>query len=75
MFLIFSQTGLPMGFYLTRRETGHARWAGLGAELAFCLWSTVYMSSSCLHDVFVLISRVSHILSWGLSKIKLGICE
>ena len=30
MFLIFPQTGLPMGFYLTKRETGHARWAGLG---------------------------------------------
>ena len=32
-----------------------ARWAGLGAGLAFCVWSTLYMSSSCLHDVFVLI--------------------
>ena len=32
-----------------------ARWAGLGADLAFCVWSTLYMSSSCLHDVFVFI--------------------
>ena len=39
------------------------RWAGLGvgfgwavgADLAFCVWSTLYMSSSCLHDVFVFI--------------------
>ena len=26
-----------------------AHWAGLGADLAFCVWSTLYMSSSCLH--------------------------
>ena len=32
-----------------------ARWAGLGADLAVCVWSTLYMSSSCLHDVFVFI--------------------
>ena len=32
-----------------------ARWAGLGADLAFCEWSTLYMSSSCLPDVFVFI--------------------
>ena len=40
-----------------------ARCAGLGADLAFCVWSTLYMSS-CLHDVFVLnfmcISYVYH---------------
>ena len=32
-----------------------ARWAGLGADLAACAWCTLYMSSSCLHDVFVFI--------------------
>jgi len=41
-----------------------ARWAGLGvgfgsggrAELGWArVWSTLYMSSSCLHDVFVFI--------------------
>ena len=32
-----------------------ARWLGLGADLAFCVWSTLYMSSSCLRDVFVFI--------------------
>ena len=32
-----------------------ARWAELGADLAVCVWSTLYMSSSCLHDVFVFI--------------------
>ena len=25
----------------------------VGADLAFCVWSTLYMSSSCLHGVFV----------------------
>ena len=100
------QTGLPVGFYLRKKETGHAggravlcwariwpcwardvavlgalgwvgrgiwpcwavwawvgggvllwwaRWAGLGADLAACAWCTLYMSSSCLHDVFVFI--------------------
>ena len=32
-----------------------ARWAGLGADLAVCVWSTLYMSPSCLHDVFLFI--------------------
>ena len=32
-----------------------ARWAGLGADRALCVWSTLYTSSSCLHDVFVFI--------------------
>ena len=32
-----------------------ARCAVLGADLAFCVWSTLYMSSSCLPDVFVFI--------------------
>ena len=39
-----------------------ARWAGCagraglgwGADLAFCVWSTLYMSSSCLHDGFLI---------------------
>ena len=53
-----------------------AGWAGLGADLAFCVWSTSYMSSSCLHGVFVSIVHVYlRCVSWGLSKTKPGIGE
>ena len=47
--------------------------AGLGWAwiLAFCVWSTLYMSSSCLHDVFVFYFHVNlRCVSWGLSKTK-----
>ena len=32
--LFVPQTGLPVGFYLRKKVTGGARWAGLGADLA-----------------------------------------
>ena len=89
---VFPQTGLPVGFYLRKKETGHAggravlcwariwlcwaHWAGLGVDLALLgalgwvgrgIWplgwvghgvlalvSTLYMSSSCLHDGFLI---------------------
>ena len=31
-----------------------ARLGWAGAELAFCVWSTLYMSASCLHDGFLI---------------------
>ena len=37
------------------RRVWYACWAGLGADLAFCVWSKLYMSSSGLHDVFVFV--------------------
>ena len=54
--------GLGVGFGRAGRAAGlggvwlwWVRCAVLGADLAFCVWSTLYMSSSCLPDVFIFI--------------------
>ena len=42
----------------------------LGADLAFCVWSTLYMSSLCLHGVFVFIFMCISDVYHGLEQNK-----
>ena len=49
------------------------RWAGLGvgfgwavgADLAFCVWSTLYISFSCLHNAFVIVFTCISVVCHG----------
>ena len=50
-------------------RAGRAGWVGrlgvlgaLGADLAFCVWSTLYMSSSCLHAGYLIYFIYLHCL-------------
>ena len=65
----FPQTGLPVGFYLRKKETGHA-----GGRAVLC-WARIWLCWARWWCLCVYLHVYLRCVSWSLSKAKPGIGE